>query len=83
MFFKLIDKYTVKKAPRPLNFDGKDIFTTSEEIHNQQGFFKVLNTDYPEDDKAYIPIYIMGENVILQTWEEAEPSSQQEEGATK
>ena len=82
MFFKLIDKYTVKKAPRPLSFGGKDIFTTSEEIHNQQGFFKMINTDYPKDDKAYIPIYIMGENAILQTWEEAEPSSQQEEGAT-
>lgn len=72
MFFKLIDKYTVEKAPRPLKIEGKDVFTTSEEIHNEQGYFRVENAEYPNDDKAYRPVYKMGEGVILQTWEEIE-----------
>lgn len=70
MFFKLIDNQTVEKAPRPLKIEGKDVFTTSEEIHNGQGFYRVEASDYPEDDKNYKPIYEMGDNVILQTWEE-------------
>lgn len=70
MFFKIIDKYTVKKTPRPLKIDGKDVFTTSEEIHNGQGYFRVENAEYPNDDKAYRPVYKMGDNAILQTWEE-------------
>lgn len=70
MFFKFIDKYTVEKAPRPLKIEDKDVFTTSEEIHNEQGYFRVENAEYPNDDKAYRPIYTMGDNVILQTWEE-------------
>ena len=34
MFFKIIDKYTLEKAPRPLKIEDKDVFTTSEETHN-------------------------------------------------
>lgn len=70
MFFELTDNNTVKKAPRPLKIEGKDVFTTSEEIHNEQGYFRVENAEYPNDDKAYRPIYKMGQGVILQEWEE-------------
>ena len=70
MFFKLIDKHNLEKAPRPLKIEDKDVFTTSEEIHNTQGFYKVVETEYPNDDKAYRPVYKMGDNAILQTWEE-------------
>ena len=70
MFFKIIDKYTVKKAPRPLKIEDKDVFTTSEETHNEQGFYRVVNAEYPNDDKAYRPVYKMGQGVILQEWEE-------------
>ena len=70
MFFKIIDKYTVEKAPRPLKIEGKDVFTTSEEIHKEQGFYKVVNAEYPNDSKPYRPIYTMGEGAIMQTWEE-------------
>lgn len=72
MFFKIIDKYTLEKAPRPLKIEDKDVFTTSEEIHNTQGFYRVVETEYPNDDKAYRPIYTMGEGVILQIWEETQ-----------
>ena len=70
MFFKIIDKYTVEKAPKPLKIEGQDVFTTSEEIHNSLGFYRVVNAEYPNDEKAYRPIYSMGEGVIFQTWEE-------------
>ena len=70
MFYKLIDTYTVEKAPRPLKIEGKDIFTTSEEIHNEQGFYRIVTAEYPDDEKAYMPIYSIGENAILLTWEE-------------
>ena len=72
MFFKIIDRYTLEKAPRPLKIEDKDVFTTSEEIHNEQGYFRVENAEYPNDDKAYRPIYTMGEGVILQIWEETQ-----------
>ena len=72
MFFKLIDKHNLEKAPRPLKIEDKDVFTTSEEIHNSQGFYKVVETEYPNDDKAYRPLYTMGEDVILQIWEETQ-----------
>ena len=77
MFFKIIDRYTLEKAPRPLKIEDKDVFTTSEEIHNEQGYFRVENAEYPNDDKAYRPIYTMGEGVILQVWEEI-PSEAEE-----
>ena len=70
MFFKIIDKYTVKKAPRPLKIEDKDVFTTSEQTHNEQGFYRVVNAEYPNDEKAYRPVYKMGENAIFQEWEE-------------
>lgn len=81
MFFKLIDKYTVKKAPRPLKTEGNDVFTNNEKSHNEQGYFRVVNTEYPEDEKAYRPIYKMDTGVILQTFEEV--TQDEEEGATK
>ena len=79
MFFKIIDKYTVEKAPRPLKIEDKDVFTTSEEIHNEQGFYRVVNAEYPQDEKAYRPIYSMGDGVILQEWEEIDANEEANE----
>lgn len=70
MFYKLIDKYTLGQAPDVLHIDGKDVFTNSEEIYNSQGYYRVEETDYPDEGKIYKPIYQMGDNVILQMWEE-------------
>ncbi len=79
MFFKIIDKYTVEKAPNPLKIDGKDVFTNSEETHNSLDYFKVVETEYPKDDKAYRPIYTLGENAILREWEELVVNEVEEE----
>ena len=72
MFYKLIDETTIRKAPRPLNIGGKDVFTNSEEIHNSQGYYRLVNTEYPQDEKAYQPIYSLENNAIVQGWVEVE-----------
>ena len=72
MFYKLIDQNTIRKAPRPLNIGGKDVFTNSEEIHNNQGYYRLINTEYPQDEKAYQPIYSLENNIIVQGWVEIE-----------
>lgn len=72
MFYKFIDKNTIKKAPKPLNIDGKDVFTNSEEIHNKQGYYKLVSTEYSQDSKSYSPIYSLDNNIIVQSWVEIE-----------
>lgn len=68
MFYKFIDQNTIRKAPKPLNICGKDVFTNSEEIHNSQGYYRLINTEYPQDEKAYQPIYSLENNAIVQGW---------------
>ena len=72
MFYKFINESTIERAPKPLKIDGKDIFTNSEEIHNSQGYYRLVNTEYPQDEKAYQPIYSLENNVIVQGWVEVE-----------
>ncbi len=72
MFYKFIDENTIRKAPKPLNIGGKDVFTNSEEIHNEQGYYRLVNTEYPQDQKSYQPIYTFERNVIVQGWAEVE-----------
>ena len=69
MFYKFIDENTIRKAPKPLNIGGKDVFTNSEEIHNKQGCFRLEKAEYPQDEKSYMPTYELKENVIYQHWE--------------
>mgnify|MGYP003291412151 CR=1 FL=1 len=72
MFYKFIYQNTIRKAPRPLNIGGKDVFTNSEKIHNSQGYYRLINTEYPQDEKAYQPIYSLENNAIVQGWVEFE-----------
>lgn len=72
MFYKFIGQNTIRKAPKPLNIGGKDVFTNSEEIYNSQGYYRLVNTEYPQDEKAYQPIYSLENNVIVQGWVEVE-----------
>ncbi len=74
MFYELIDENTIKKAPKPLKIDGKDVFTNSEETYNKQGFFALIQTDFPQDEKAHKAKYTLKDNVIVQSWEEIEVS---------
>lgn len=70
MFYKLIDEKTVEKASNPLCIDGKHIFTNSKEVFNENGFYKLVNTEYPQDDKYYESKYVLQDNIIVQTWVE-------------
>ena len=72
MFYKFINENTIRKAPIPLNIDGKDVFTNSENIHNQQGYYAIKTTDCPQNEKSYRPIYELKDNLIIQKWEEVE-----------
>lgn len=70
MFYQIINETTIKKAPKPLKIDGKDVFTNSEAIHNEQGYYRLLTSEYPQDDKIYEAQYILQDNVIVQSWKE-------------
>lgn len=77
MFYKFINENTIEMAPKPLKLDGKDVFTNSEEIYNEQGYFKLIQADYPQDDKFYMPVYELKDNTIIQSWEEAENDNEE------
>lgn len=72
MFYKIIDENTIKKAPKPLKIGGKDVFTNSEEVYNGQGYYRLIYTKYPQDNKTYKPTYMLENNVIVKGWVETE-----------
>ena len=70
MFYKFIDENTISKAPKPLKIGGKDVFTNSEQIHNEQGYYGLIYTEYPQDEKHYESKYVLEDNIIKQVWVE-------------
>lgn len=72
MFYRLINENEIQKAPKPLKIDGKDVFTNSEAIHNENGYYRLIQADYPQDDKHYEARYTLQDNVIIQSWVEVE-----------
>jgi hypothetical protein len=68
MYYKFINEYEIKKAPKPLKIDGKDVFTNSEKIHNEQGYYRLLTSEYPQDDKYYEARYKQIGTLIVQEW---------------
>lgn len=72
MFYKIIDENTIQKAPKLLKIVGKDIFTNSKEIYNEQGYYRLIDTEYPQNDKTYKPTYKLDNGVIIQGWVETQ-----------
>ena len=68
MFYKLINENEIKKAPNPLIIDGAAVFTNREEIFNEQGYYRLISAEYPQDEKFYFPKYRQEGNVIVQEW---------------
>lgn len=68
MFYKFIDENTIKLAPHPLTIDDKYVFTNSEKIYNEQGYYKLETAEYPKDDSFYESKYSLNDNVIIQKW---------------
>lgn len=72
MYYKLKNRNFIKKAPYPLHIGDRDVFTTDETIYNEQGYYALTRTEYPQDEKSYQPYYEFEENKIIQKWEEIE-----------
>lgn len=72
MFYKFINEHEIKKAPKPLKIGGKDVFTNSEAIHNENGYYRLIKAEYPQNEKFYFPKYRLANNVIIQEWVEGE-----------
>lgn len=72
MFYKLIDECTIEEAPTPLKINGNHIFTNDETVFNQNGFYKLVTAEYPQEDKCYKCKYILQDNKIMQVWTEKE-----------
>ena len=75
-YYRLISRTQIKPAPRPLRIDGQDIFTTDEQIYNDNGYYRLEREEYPEDEKEYTPYYEVIGNVIWQKWEEVIPDGE-------
>lgn len=74
-FYELIDRTQIKLAPHPLRIEGEDIFTTDEQIYNDNGYYRLERDEYPQDEKVYEPYYELNGNVIYQHWEEVIPDA--------
>ena len=82
MFYKLIDDQTLEKFKNPLRVDNKHIFTNSEKVLNEHGYYKVVNDPMPEEQKEnvyYTSKYEVIDNVIHKVWEEKEFETIEEE----
>ncbi len=70
MFYKFIDNKNIERAPRPLSICGQDIFTNSEKIHNDKGYYRLVQAEHPQNGKLYMPTYELKDNLIYNNWEE-------------
>ena len=74
MFYRITEK-GLEKAPKMLEIDGKCVFTNSEKIYNEKGYYRMEEAPLPSDGGSYAPTYILKDNVIIKNWQrvEAEP----------
>lgn len=72
MFYQLINEHEIKKAPNPLVINGRKVYTNRESIHNEQGYYKLITTNYPgyDDTKQFTARYRLVGNTIIQFWDE-------------
>lgn len=73
-FYKFIDGQRIEKAPVPLSVLCQNIFTNSEKIHNENGYYKLVKADYPNDGNLYSAVYELKDKVIYMSWQIAEIS---------
>lgn len=72
MFYRLVDERTIEKVSNPLCVNGRHIFTNSEKVFNENGYYKLQTAEYPQDDKLYESNYTLQDNIIIQNWVEVE-----------
>ena len=76
LFYKFIDDKRIEKAPIPLSISGKNIFTNDEKTYNENGYYKLVREDYPQDTNSYTVVYELKDNAIYMTWRIAEISTE-------
>lgn len=73
MFYKLVDEYTIEKFKNPLRVEGKHIFTNSEKILNENGYYRVVMDEQPEtileENQYWNNKYVVIDNIIHKIWE--------------
>jgi len=68
MFAKLING-NLQRLRTPIKTDGKDIFTTDDNIIKSNGYKTVVYTNTPSD--TAVPSWQETETQIIQTWAES------------
>lgn len=71
MFYKITEK-GIEKAPKFLLINGKQVFTNSEKLHNEYGYYKLKELPYPIGDGNYQSIYELQDKIIVKNWEKIE-----------
>lgn len=70
MFYKLKEN-GIEKAPKMLLVAGKQIFTNSEKIYNENGYYKVQEVPCSLGGN-YKPVYYLKGNIIVKDWQKVE-----------
>ena len=66
-------------APLPLVINGENIWTNVEKVYNEQGYYVIERTQAPTKEGYYYTYYWeMGNNKIVQHWEEHEEPKSEE-----
>lgn len=76
-FYRFIDDRHIEKAPIPLSVSGQDVFTNSEKVYNSNGYYRLVETEYPQDGSLYVVVYELKENTIYKNWQKTETSNEE------
>ena len=79
-FAKSIDGISLEFAPSEFDYKGVHYNATNNEgIYNAIGYFRFERTEAPSKDGFYFtPFYELGNNVLVEKWEEHEIPPQEE-----
>jgi hypothetical protein len=90
MYVKLIDKYTVKKAPVLLRDDHRTYANPLPDVLFRFGYLPLVTAPEPEDGGQYERSYVSDGSSVLEVWtpvvfepEEPEPVSEDENTVTE
>ena len=79
-YYKLIDSYLIWPTPDVGRLvDGTAVsnlptyFNDNPDVAKENGYYPLRKTECPGEN--YIPVYTMGDNVIIESWEEDVPNT--------
>ena len=72
-YAKLDEKGLITYAPKPLIINGEKVWTNREDLHLEQGYYPVVNTERPEKEGYIYEVYYeLVDNQIIKKWRECE-----------